>query len=351
MYEGQTYEVIMARMLATVSNDIDKREGSIIFNALAPIAIELAQAYIEMDVILNESFADTASREFLIKRAAERGLTHNEATKAICKGDFNKDISVGERFYCGDYSYIATEKISTGIWKLTCEEVGTTPNGNLGTLIPVDYIDGLTSAILTEVLIPGENEEDTEAFRTRYFSSLSTKAFGGNKADYMETVNDIAGVGGVKIYPAWNGGGTVKLIIIDSEYNKASETLIDTVQTMIDPVINQGEGEGLAPIGHTVTIETVDESVIDITFTITYQSGYDFEDVESYIVAMVEEYLLDLRKTWSENTSLVVRISQLESRLLNVTGILDVTGTTINGGGSNLVLNTNEIPVRGDVIG
>jgi len=30
-------------------------------------------------------------------------------------------------------------------------------------------------------------------------------------------------VGDVKVYPVWNGGGTVKLVIIDSEYNVPSE--------------------------------------------------------------------------------------------------------------------------------
>ncbi len=352
MYEAQTFDAVLARMLEKIPDTLDKREGSIIFDALAPVAVELAQAYIEMDVILNESFADTASRGYLIKRAAERGLKPSAATYAVSKGVFNIDVSKGDRFNCGDYNYTATEKISTGNWKLTCETSGSTPNGNLGVLIPIDYIDGLETAKLTEVLIPGEDEEETEDFRTRYYATLSTKSFGGNKADYVEKVNEISGVGGVKVYPVWNGGGTVKLVIINSEYAKASAALIDSVQTAIDPTINQGTGDGLAPIGHVVTVDTVTETLINIAFTITYQQGYSFEDVKSYINSMVDTYFLELRKTWANNTdSLVVRISQLESRLLNLTGILDVTGTTINGVTSNLSLEANAIPVRGNISG
>lgn len=351
MYETNTYEAILARMLEKIPDTLDKREGSIIFDALAPVAAELAQAYIEMDVILNESFADTASREYLIKRAAERGLSPSPSTYTVAKGEFNIDVSVGDRFSCGDYNYVATEKISTGKWKLKCETAGSTSNGNLGMLIPIDYIYGLESAQLTEVLIPGEDEEETEDFRNRYFSTLSTKSFGGNKSDYIEKVNAISGVGGVKVYPVWNGGGTVKLVIINSEYGKASDALIDSVQTVIDPTVNQEAGDGLAPIGHVVTVETVTETIIDISFSITYQEGYSFEDVKSYITGMIDSYFLELRKTWADSDSLIIRISQLESRLLNVTGVLDVTGTTINGTASNLALGADDIPVRGTVIG
>lgn len=351
MYEANTYDAILARMLDKIPDSLDKREGSIIYDALAPVAVELTQAYIEMDVILNESFADTASREYLIKRAAERGLSPSPSTHAVAKGEFNIDVSIGDRFSCGDYNYSATEKISTGIWKLKCETAGSTPNGNLGMLIPIDYIDGLESAQLTEILIPGEDEEETEDFRARYYTTLSTKSFGGNRADYIEKVNAISGVGGVKVYPIWNGGGTVKLAIINSEFGRASGTLIDAVQTIIDPTTNQGAGDGLAPIGHVVTVETVTETIVDITFSITYQEGYYFEDIKSYITGMIDSYFLELRKTWADSDSLIIRISQLESRLLNVTGVLDVTGTTINGAASNLALSSDAIPVRGDVVG
>lgn len=350
MYEDQTYDVVLARMLTSVPDTIDKREGSIIYDALAPASLELAQAYIEMDVILNEAFADTASREYLIKRAAERGLSPAPATYAICRGKFNVDISQGDRFSCGDYNYIATEQISTGVWELTCETSGEIPNGNLGTLIPIDYINGLETAELTEVLIPGEDEEETEDFRNRYYATLSTKSFGGNKTDYKEKVNAIAGVGGVKIYPVWNGGGTVKLVIINSDFGKASDTLVDAVQTAIDPVPNQGEGIGIAPIGHVVTIQSASELVINLEAIITYQDGYSFNDVKSYLEIMLDDYFLELKKTW-QDIDIVVRISQIESRILNIPGIIDVTGTTINGGTVNLILDSDTIPVRGIIVG
>lgn len=351
MYENVTFEMILQRMLDQVPNTIDKREGSIIYNALAPVAVEVVQMYIEADVILNETFADTATRTYLIKRAAERGVVPNPASNAILKGSFNKDVPIGSRFSLDDLNYVVTEKIDDFHFRLMCETEGIEGNKHFGSLIPIDYIDGLTSAELTEVLIPGEDEEDTESLRIRYFSTLDSQAFGGNIADYKEKVNKIQGVGGVKVYPVWNGGGTVKLVIINSQYQKPSTELIDEVQTIIDPVTNQGKGIGLAPIGHIVTVLGISEQIINITTNITYQEGWTWLDIKEYVEGVIDDYFLELNQSWSLNDNVIVRISQIESRLLNLTGIVDISATAINGVQENFVLGADSIAVRGEVIG
>ena len=42
MYENMTFENIMDRCLARVTSSVDKREGSIVYDAIAPAAAELA---------------------------------------------------------------------------------------------------------------------------------------------------------------------------------------------------------------------------------------------------------------------------------------------------------------------
>ena len=69
MFESKTFENILSDMLTHVNSldsEIDTRTGSIIYNTLAPIALELETAYHEMDMILDESFLETASKEYLI---------------------------------------------------------------------------------------------------------------------------------------------------------------------------------------------------------------------------------------------------------------------------------------------
>lgn len=351
MFENLTYDVLLNRMLAGVPNTLDKREGSIIYDALAPAAVELKLMYIELDRILQETFADTASREYLILRTAERGITPYLATKALLKGEFNIDVDIGVRFSLGQLNYKVVEKLDSGEYKLECETAGTEGNLHLGRLIPIDYISGLESAELTELLIPGEDEESTESLRQRYFENLSSQAFGGNVSDYKEKVNALDGVSGVKVYPVWNGGGTVKLTILNSEFHAPSETLLSEIQSFIDPVENAGEGVGIAPIGHVVTVEGVKEERIHITTNLTYEIGRTWEDVQDYVFQEIEDYFLELSKTWQDEENLIVRISQIETRLLGAAGILDISGTSINDMEQNYVLDENSIPIRGDVSG
>ena len=352
MYEGITYELILQRMIDRVlaqNPNIDTREGSIIYNALAPAAVELQNMYIQLDTILNESFADTQTRDYLIKRCAERGIIPEPATKAILKGEFNIDVPIGSRFSLDMLNYIVIEKISDGIFKLECETPGSEGNQQFGTLIPIDYIEGLTSAELTELLIPGEDEEETEAFRKRYFDSLNAEAFGGNIKDYKEKVNALPGVGGVKVYPIWNGGGTVRLAIVASDYSVPTPDLIEVVQTAVDPTENQGKGVGFAPIGHVVTVTGVTSVTVDIEAEITYQDGWSWNDVKPYAEAAVDSYFKELSQAWADNDFLIVRISQIETRFLDLPGIVDIANTTLNGIAANLILGADEIPVRGDL--
>ena len=44
-----------------------------------------------------------------------------------------------------------------------------------------------------------------------------------------------------------------------------------------------------------------------------------------------------------------MRLAQIETRLLDVEGVIDVTGTTINGAESNLTVSGGELPVLGGV--
>ena len=115
------YEEILEKMLQRVPGDLDKREGSIIYNALAPSAAELAQMYAYLSFLENRTYADTSTGEDLTRRAAERGVNRKPATKAICKGVFNIDIPLGSRFSGDDLNYVAVEKITTGEFKLECE--------------------------------------------------------------------------------------------------------------------------------------------------------------------------------------------------------------------------------------
>lgn len=355
MYEDRTFEAIMKEMLELVPDDVDKREGSIVYDALAPAATKLAQAYVDIELNRRLGVAATSYGEWLRMRVAEHGVNFNPATPAKRKGLFygsnNEpiDVPIGSRFSIGALTYGVKERLATGVFLLECETVGVIGNQQFGSMLPIEYIDGLVRAELSDVLVPGEDDESDEDLYQRYLTAINEQPFGGNVADYKEKIGGIDGVGRVKVFPAWQGGGTVKCTILAADFNPPDSVLVNTVQTIIDPVTNHGEGLGLAPIGHTVTVAPVQPVTIAINTVVTLQPGYVIEQVKPDILQAIKDYLLSLRKTWKDNINLIVRISQIESRILGVNGIADVMGTTLNGSSGNLNLQSEQVPMDGEV--
>lgn len=137
------------------------------------------------------------------------------------------------------------------------------------------------------------------------------------------------------------------LTILNSDFGAASKTLIDKVQEVIDPAENAGEGYGLAPIGHVVSIKSARNIEVKISTAITFDTGYSWSNLQTSIDAAIEEYLLELRKAWADSDHLTVRISQIETRLLTIKGIVDIDNTKINGAADNLILGKYEVPIYG----
>lgn len=343
------YDTILNRMLDKITNTLDKREGSIIYDALAPAAAELAQMYITLKSNIDLIFVDTSVDEYLDRLSNQIGLTRNAATYAIKKGTFYDendnlmDINLETRFTIEDLVYKAIEKIETGTYKMECESAGNIGNGAAGSLIPVDYIQNLARAELTDVLIPGEDEESDEALRARYFDTINEKAFAGNIADYKKKTKEIDGVGAVKVTPIWNGGGTVKLTILDSDFNKASTVLVEKVQNEICPQ-KSNLGIGLAPIGHEVTVETVAEREISLSATLVLTESSELELVKSEVTRQINNYFTMLKEGWENEQNLIVRISQIEARILDIDAVIDISNVTLNSGNSNIELEEMEIP-------
>lgn len=363
MFEEMTYESLLKDKLDSVDSKYDKREGSLIYDALAPNSVEDAVVYTEMSWMYDQQHGETANRENLIQIAKDtRGLEPEEATHAIIKAVFecedNCELKVGDRFSHAELNYVVTEQIEGTTYKIQCETAGNVGNKYLGQLIPIQYIQGLISATMTEILIYGEDEEDTEVFRQRWRESFNGYSFGGNKEAYRQAIKNIAGVGGVKVDRATNAagemvGGYVRCTIISSNFDVPSSELVNQVQDAIDPEVSAGEGEGLAPIGAIAQIVAVTGIEINIETTLSYDTGYSFEALQSQLESAIDNYLLELRKEWEENgtSKLYVRKAMVESVLVQINGVTDIENTTLNGLDGNIELDAYSIPLRGTLNG
>lgn len=364
MYEEKTYENLLEEKLAEVDGKYDKRQGSVIFTSLAPNSIEQAKVYEHIAWLHSQMFGDTAEREALTKIAQDtRGMEPDKATYAERKCESDAPLPIGLSLSLDILDFTVTELMEdTGagkyFYKAVCNTPGEIGNKYSGAAIPNEFVEALTFVNITDVLIPGEDEENTEDFRKRWRSAFKSMAFGGNKADYKEKINGIDGVGGCKIARATNEagetqGGHVTVFIIASDFTVPSKALLQKVQEIIDPEVNSGEGDGLAPVGHMVHIFPVTGVYIAINTKLTFDTGYAFEDVKGYIEQAVDKYFLTLNKGWEEKEDepTAVRISQIESAILSIEGVIDIFGTQLNGLEENIILGKYEIAVRGEISG
>ena len=347
-YESQTYETILSRMMGRVSEqypNLDTREGSILFNALAPAALELAIMYTELDNVLKESFVNTASREYILIGCEQMGMDVSvfDASAGVHKGEFDVEVPIGSRWNCDLYNYTVTEYLGLDggyhTYKMDCDTVGTAPNNQTGDLTPItETPTGLTYARVTECLVEGENETSDEDVRTAYYEFVNSVATDGNVAQYKRWCSEYEGIGNAKIFPLWNGDNTVKVSILSVSNTKASDLLIQEFQEYLDPGSN-GMGDGIAPIGAFVTVTTAEEVGINITATVTMKAGYSD-------TTKINDALTNYFGSIAYEKSQVAYMN-IGAVILGVEGVESISNLTVNGGTSDITLSMEQIPVLG----
>lgn len=367
--EAQNYDYWLNLMLDNVPNDIDKREGSIIYDAIAPAAIVNAQQSLSLANIIRETYIKTAQGEFLDYRAVEHGTNRYTATNTEVKARFNDDdgnpvnVEVGDRFASIAESpifYTVIKANDDGTAEMQAEEAGTSANSYLGQILPVTPNDNLAWAEITEITIPAKDEENDEHLRARLLNSNSWVAYGGNVADYLDMTSKISDVGATQVYPVWNGAGTVKLVILNNDLMPASQTLIKKVKEEIDPEDNETQGYGLAPIDHQVTVVAPETFKVSIAMNVTTAENASIDTIRTNIKASLEELFKSLRKDWSTIDSvtgrgykLTVYRSKILSRAMTLEGVVNATMPQLNGKDEDLQLvfdnTTSQLPVLGEV--
>lgn len=353
MYENMTYPVLLAESKSYIGDGVQKGEGSLVFNALSALAYELEKLYVQANYILNQVYADSADLEHLEEIAANRSVFRREATAATVKIVGDAAIPIGSRFNLKAYNYTVTELISNPehSYAAVCETAGAGPNELLGTLTPIDYISGLHTASITQILVPGSDEESKEDLYQRYLESFSTEAFAGNVTAYKQAVSAMNGVGGCKVYPVWDGPGTVKVVVIGADGRTPSEYLVNEISEALVPT--EGTGYGLAPIDHTVTVAGVAEVDIDVHIgAVTKDSAYTRDAITASIEAAAIAYFKSIADEWQngdENTRQTVFHARLETSILDVEGVVSVTNVMMNMSFHNIVLGSDQIPVFGEL--
>lgn len=367
--EAQNYDYWLNLMLDNVPNDIDKREGSIIFDALAPAAMVNAQQSLSLANIIRETYIKTAQGEFLDYRAVEHGTSRYAATNTEVKVRFNDDdgnpvnVNIGDRFASIAESpifYTVIKANNDGTAEMQAEEAGTSANGYLGQVLPVTPNDNLAWAEITEIIAPARDAETDDHLRERILKSDAWLAYGGNIADYLDMIHKISEVGAAQIYPVWAGSGTVKLVIVNNDLMPASPDLVKKVKNIIDPEDNEAQGVGLAPIDHRVTVVAPEVLKVDVSIQLQLTDQANKVAVEKGIKDMLNKLFSELRKDWDtinatvgRGYSLSIYRSRILSKIMLIDGVADSQLPKLNGEDKDIHLifsnEVSQLPILGEV--
>ncbi|MFL0248855.1 baseplate J/gp47 family protein [Clostridium neuense] len=342
-------KTILNRMKKGVPSDIDTSEGSFIHDALSPVSQEIAKQEINLDEILKRAFAITAAENGysteLDNRCAEQGVIRKSGTSSTGQvtftGSENTVVPEGTVVETlGGLQYETTEAavINGGFASVNIAStlVGDKYNVPASTIVqlPVQVM-GITKVTNANPTSGGTDVEDDESFLKRYLAKVQNPASSGNVSDYVEWAESVNGVGGAKVFPLWNGNGTVKVCIVDSNKEPASETLVAAVQNYI---------EGVRPIGAAVTYKAAEALNIDVSAKVVLSSGYTLQSVKDNFSASLNAYIKAIAFTNS-----YISNAKVGDILLNTAGVLDYSGLTLNGSTSNVGFKDEEIPVLGTI--
>ena len=346
MFENITVESIKKDILNEIT-EMDTREGSFANNLISPVSYKIWELLQSLNACIPIAFVDETSGKYIDMRAGEYGIKRKQGTKAtadvLFTGKAGTIINAGSIFITSDgYEYILDEAVTigedgTGAGTVTAAEYGELYNTEANTIIIMyKTISGLTSITNTSKAQGGTDEERDESLVKRLYEHWQQPATSGNIYHYIRWAKEVDGVGEAKVFPLWNGNGTVKVVICSGDMKSCNEDIVSDCKAHI---------EDARPIGATVTVESAVENEINIEATIELDGSRNLSDIQKDIEERFEEYLKSIAFSGKN-----VLYNQIGYIILGTEGVTDFKSLTINGGTSNIEIAENEIAVKGTVI-
>lgn len=339
-------EQILSRLLSKISDEFDKAVGSFFYDVNKPVSNEIADIRTRNEEILKNGFALTAEGVYLDNKVAEQGIKRKPATyssvKVTITGTPGAYITEGDKVASDTITFTVTEtkeidETGNVVVSAICDIPGKSGNVPIGAInrFPVT-LSGLVGVTNTESATDGFDEETDDELRTRYFEKVSLPATSGSKYHYVMWAKEVSGVGDAKCIPLWNGNGTVKVIIINSDKGIASEELISEVVNHI---------EENRPIGAEVTVESAEPLVIDISVSLVLPNGVEVATAKEKVSEKITKYLQK-----NAFSSTYISYAQIGGCILSCDEVKDYGSLTMNGGIENIPVSDTQVPVLGGIL-
>lgn len=307
---------LIDRMLASTDDTFDKREGSVIYDAISSVGVvvyDLLHDYFPR--VYNAARLTTATGDDLDDWAAAFGLTRDAATYTYWNLSITNengavgDMEVGERLVAHD---------DDSVWYYVGGSIAVSAELGeqdiFGIAEPDNEYENITRVEFTTVSQEGHDEESDASLRRRIMRELQG-AKGGNMNNYADLIlhqfpldhPEIRPFTGVFIFPVQRRAGYVQILPYwDNEsantedrdavyrvYREARKTL----KEYLDPTDFEGYGCGKVPIGHRVLMKRVVPSghmafkiwINDGTYPTTKATASEKEEIRSILQRYIQQ--------------------------------------------------------------
>lgn len=361
--ENSSAEEIQQRMMNALPPDIDGMPGGFAYDFTMPTAIEKSEA-INFHIIrtLMLMFPDWAWGEWLDLHAAQCSLQRKAAVCAsgyiTISGTPGKRLSAGFIFctpstestpsalYSLDESVTIPEEGSITA-PITAVEPGPASNVSAGMItIMSNPVEGIISITNESAVTGGTEEESDDDLRERIAETYASSgtSYIGNDSDYIRWALEVDGIGGCIVTQAWNGPGTVKLSLVDSNGDPANDRLCEAVYDHI--VSPEDRMSRLLPTG-TAELTVMPADSLSISYScenLTYNAETtSIDQIKEDFIAALSAYYTQAKEDG------VVKWNIAHALLTKVTGVEDFTDFLINGKTGNVKLENSVYPRTGAV--
>ena len=341
MFDNLTPEYIKSDMLSRLEL-ADTREGSYTNTVVSPVAYEMWKVYTSLGSVLPMVYIDETSGQYIDMKAGEYGIVRKQGSNARASvtfyGDDGTVIPEGKVFLTAEalqYTLDKSVAIAGGIaaGDLTAIETGEEYNVPAGAIFrQLVNLAGITQ-IESGAATGGADAESDAALAGRYYAYLKMPPTSGNAAHYLHWALEADGVAAAKVIPLWAGKGTVKVLIVGAHNQPVDDAIVTKTAEYI---------ESVRPIGATVTVKSADGYAINVYATVVIRPSVDIAAVSEAFKTALSVYLEVI--AFKEYTVVYNRIGYI---LLDLPGVVDFIGLTVNGGTGDIALSGEDVPVIG----
>lgn len=355
--EQQTVDNIHERMLEEI-DDIDKSEGSFLWDCTRPSATELS--YFSQFILpegIRTAFPKYSYGTYLDDLAKSNSLSRKEALFATgtvtVTGTPGTEIPLLSVFSTASTAgtdpieFVTTEATvipDSGTVDIPISSYYSGAHGNVsaGTIVmkSPDLPDDITGVTNTEATTGGVDAESDDSLRQRIEDVEQSKgvSYVGSKSDYKRWAEEVDGVGEAIVVPAQDNSGTVTIILTDANGNPASTELCTAVYNHIMGVL-ENQDDRLANINAKLVVNAPALIKIAVSAAVELTGEKSLDEVKNAFVAALNKYLIDASNTGT------VRYSGVTQALYSIPGIADYSNVLVNGGTANITVNDNELAV------